>query len=569
MEVMLRRWAWVFGFAGGLCLLASVSVYWLLERFDGRVTGFLVAGAVLLLVYAGLDRENLKNTASQRSFSYTTGSLLLQIVMVMIGIVGFSLAERYDKTWDFTEQGDYTLSEHTLKVIAGLDEPVRFLAFFGMSGDVRAERLLRLYDEASDAVQVEWIDPMSNPQKAQLYDVTSSHTLVLQQGDRIQRLESDLTEEQITQKLVIVQSDEDHIVCWAVGHGEADPDDELTADGLGGVVLAAESLNFQFLRANIATEGIDRKCEALVVARPLNDWLPFEREALAAYLAEGGRVMVLLDDPPILYAAAAALERLPPPPTPDGFVADLERFGVLAGNDLVVDPDPRNSLVGVDDGSVLVLSGQGIVHHAITESLGASVVLRVARSVRSAEDVQGITSHPLLRASVESWGETEPLKEPQPDLDTEVVGEVPVAVWAEIADPTVLHVVTPPEGSPPVEDGVPKLPFGSEPVDLRSDLGRAVPSDFAPKPGGRLVVFGDTDWATNQLYTLGNNRDLFLNTLAWLVDEEDQIGERPQPAETLEITGIEAGMLCLVSIVFVPGLAALLAVVTLVRRRFL
>ncbi|MEZ4322038.1 MAG: Gldg family protein [Myxococcota bacterium] len=569
---LMQKWAWVFGFAGTLCLGSAASMYWLFERFDGRVIGFLVAGAVLLLAYAALDRERLQDATSQRSFNYASGSLLLQGVVVMIGIVAYALAERYDTTWDLTERGDYTLSEHTQRVIAGLDEPVRFLAFFGSGpGSPKDERLIRLYDEASPNIALEWIDPMSNPQKAQMYEVSSSHTLILQQGDRTQRLESDITEERLTQKLVIVQSEEDHIVCWAVGHGEADPDDEATPGGLGGVVLAAEALNFQILRSNIATEGIDRECEALVVARPLTDWLPYEREALAAYLAEGGRVMVLLDDPPILYEAAATLENVPVPATPDGFTADLERFGIRVGNDLVVDPDPRNNLVGVEDGSVLVLSGNGVVQHAITEGLSAAVLLRVARSVSPGEDVPGIALYPLLRASAESWGETRPLEEPRPDLDSELVGEVPVAAWAEIGDPTVLKIVTPPggaEGSAP-EGFDPSVQFGSAPLDLKADLGRAVPADFTPKPGGRLVVYGDTDWASNQLYTLGNNRDLFLNTLAWLVDEEDQIGERPQPAETLEITGIEAGLLCLISIVFVPGAAAALAVLLLVRRRFL
>ena len=151
---------------------------------------------------------------------------------------------------------------------------------------------------------------------------------------------------------------------------------------------------------------------------------------------------------------------------------------------------------------------------------------------------------------------------------------MPIAVWAEIANPDILQVVTPPPGSEPLDGAVPgaaggELVLGTDPGDFRADLGRAVPADFAPKPGGRLVVYGDTDFATNQFLLLGNNRDLFLNTIAWLVDEEDQIGERPEAGETLDMTGMEAGLLCLVSIVFVPGMAALLAAFTLVRRRFL
>ena len=42
-----------------------------------------------------------------------------------------------------------------------------------------------------------------------------------------------------------------------------------------------------------------------------------------------------------------------------------------------------------------------------------------------------------------------------------------------------------------------------------------------------MVVVGDSDFASNRFLVWGNNRDLFLNAVAWLVDEEDQIGERP------------------------------------------
>ena len=67
---------------------------------------------------------------------------------------------------------------------------------------------------------------------------------------------------------------------------------------------------------------------------------------------------------------------------------------------------------------------------------------------------------------------------------------------------------------------------------------------------------------------LGNNADLFLNTVAWLVDEDDQIGERPPAAETLTITDFGQSMLCLTSVVLVPGAAALAALLALLRRRW-
>jgi ABC-type uncharacterized transport system involved in gliding motility auxiliary subunit len=100
-------------------------------------------------------------------------------------------------------------------------------------------------------------------------------------------------------------------------------------------------------------------------------------------------------------------------------------------------------------------------------------------------------------------------------------------------------------------------------------LTRAVPADLAPKAGGRLVVIGDSDFASNQFLSWGNDRDLFLNAVAWLTDEEDQIGERPEQGEPLEIGGAASALWCLLSVVVVPGIAAGVAAITLVRRSYL
>jgi hypothetical protein len=83
------------------------------------------------------------------------------------------------------------------------------------------------------------------------------------------------------------------------------------------------------------------------------------------------------------------------------------------------------------------------------------------------------------------------------------------------------------------------------------------------------VVLGDQQLLDNATLALGNNQDLGLNAVAWLVGEEAQIGERPKAADKLTVTALGEGMMCLVSVVFVPGTAAALAMAALLRRRFL
>lgn len=543
---LIRQWSWVLGFAGALLVLAGGVAWWLVGEVAGPGVGFFTAGGLGLGAWIALDRERILAAARSRAFAYDTGSALLQVVVLLIAIVAFNLAVRHDTSFDLTTKGTFTLSDHTMTVLREIDEPIRLLAFArtGTGGTRELERLVRLIDDASPMVTAEWIDPLANPLKAQQYEVTSQYgTILLVQGERLQRLEGDLTESEIVQRLVVVQSEQDHRICWSTGHGESDPDDEQSMEGHGAADLFLEGLNYTVTETIVATEGIDRACEALLIVRPRVEWLPFEREALAAYVAEGGRVLVLID-----------------PDTVPDFAADLERFGFRVGNDWVLDVDPRNTLTGVEDASVPVLSGRGLVPHPITRDLGAAIALPITRSVTPLEDLEGIVVQPLLRTSERAWAETNIQGEWVADEGVDLIGDVPVAAVARIEDPSVLRVVPHSAPSGTTEPGT---------FDLAADLGRAVPADLAPKPGGRVVVIGDADFANNLWVTRGNNRDLLLNAVAWLVDEDDQIGERADVAESLDISVLSAGLLCVVSVLVVPGTAALFAVFTLLRRRFL
>ncbi len=532
----MQRWVWLVGAAGLVALVAGASLGWAHGSVEGAPQSLLVAGAVLLLLYALFDHEQVSRTVRTRSFAHGSASAMLVLLAATAGVAAYALARQHDHTWDLTRERAYTLSDHTVQVLRGVDEPVEVLAFF-RTGSENARDFRNLVDrmrEHTDRLKVRWIDPLREPRLAEEHDVTSERgTVILRTADgRTQRLEGDPSEEEFVRKLVLLLSDTEHRICWALGHGEPDPDDEFDERGMGVAVIELEELNYRVTRQVMPTTGIDPGCEALVVARPGLRWEPWELEALAAYLGAGGRVLLMIE--------------------PDGspeLAEEMERYGLRLRPDVVLDLNPENQLMGVDDPSVVVLHGRNLLSHPITANLAAAVVLPIARSVEPVADPpDGIHPAAILRTSEQAWGETgggDPLDVPEPDPGTELVGEVPVMAVVEIDDPAALEV--------------------ADPTD--PELGVGIPDDWAPKPGGRLVVVGDGDFAANGYLALGNNRDLFLNTLAWLVDEEDQIGERPEAGETLEIDDLSAAFLCLISVVFVPAGVAGLAILTWLRRR--
>jgi ABC-type uncharacterized transport system involved in gliding motility auxiliary subunit len=78
--------------------------------------------------------------------------------------------------------------------------------------------------------------------------------------------------------------------------------------------------------------------------------------------------------------------------------------------------------------------------------------------------------------------------------------------------------------------------------------------DAPPKPETRLAVIGDSDFASNAYLGVQGNRDLLMNTVNWLAQQESQIAIRPRDPADRRITLTEnaaTGMFWL-SIVIVP-----------------
>jgi ABC-type uncharacterized transport system involved in gliding motility auxiliary subunit len=561
----LIRWSWVFGLAGGFSVLAAFALWYVLGDVAGSPRAFAFAGSIGLFLWLVLDRERLGDTVTSRAFTYGSTASLLTVMVATLATGLYVVARDHDTSWDWTGRGTFSLSEHSRQVCAGMNQDVRILAFYrSRSWPAQKFRdLSRAYGEVCPRLQFEVVDPVARPSLAREHEVqVETGVLILTREDgEIRRLEGRLDEERLTDALVVLLADTEHRICWTQGHGEPSPDDEHSERGLGLMVFEVDDLNYQIVPLITASEGVPRSCDAVIVASPESDWLPIEREALAAYLAEGGRVLVMLE----------------PEWAPD-LSADMGRYGVELRNDVVLDLNPQNQLLGVDEPTFVVLTDDNLRPHPITASLGASIVLGVARSVSVDVNANGVSAREILVTSEQAWGETDLRADGVgPDGD-ELQGEVPLMVVVEVIDPLALGVAAPSRAAvkapaDPPEDGSVAGPdampsLGEMPeVDLAGDVGRGVPVDFAPVPGGRLVVIGDSDFANNRFMQLGNNRDLFLNSLAWLVEEEAQLGQRPEAGDVLELTELQGAVLVLITVFGVPGLTIFAALLTLLRRR--
>jgi ABC-type uncharacterized transport system involved in gliding motility auxiliary subunit len=204
--------------------------------------------------------------------------------------------------------------------------------------------------------------------------------------------------------------------------------------------------------------------------------------------------------------------------------------GVKIGNDIVVDPANALPLVGAETVFANHYGSHPIVRALANE--GLPVILPLARSVSKA-DSAGATfgsSTVLVETSADGWGETSLARlEEQVKKDAQ---DAPGPVGLAVA-------VGPAEG------------------------------DKAASKKPRLIVVGNSRFATNG--TLGNagNANFFLNSIHWLTGSEKQIGIAPKTPEqaSVSLTQGQVRRIGLFSIFGLPALAIVLGVWVWYRRR--
>jgi ABC-type uncharacterized transport system involved in gliding motility auxiliary subunit len=85
----------------------------------------------------------------------------------------------------------------------------------------------------------------------------------------------------------------------------------------------------------------------------------------------------------------------------------------------------------------------------------------------------------------------------------------------------------------------------------------------------RIVVYGDSDFASNNYLNLSGNRDLFLNTVSWLAEEENLIAIRPKEGGQFfhPVTADQERLIFWLSMIVLPVMVMGSGVATYVWRR--
>ena len=119
-------------------------------------------------------------------------------VLVLLGY----LSKRYDVVWDWTVGKRNTLTQASQKQLQSMDSPIKFIAFAYPGADERAsvDFFVGRYQRVKPDIEVEFVDPASQPAKVREYKISTPGEVVLEYQGRRENLRG-LSEQEITTAL--------------------------------------------------------------------------------------------------------------------------------------------------------------------------------------------------------------------------------------------------------------------------------------------------------------------------------------------------------------------------------
>ncbi|PAX55890.1 GldG family protein [Brunnivagina elsteri] len=522
MKAIRKKQSWKLIFLlGPFLVTAGLTVGLVSGKWGITPLALLIPGIAIIATWL-IWQIKVTNWWGKRSTQAGTNALLATLaVLVILGLINF-LGSRYYWRTDLTETKLFSLAPQTQELLKKLPEPVKVL-IFDVTQNSQDRDLLENYRRQSDKFKFEYIDPQTSYGIAKQFGVKEPGEVYLE-NNQIRKLvqvvnpRDRLSETRITNRLQQIISGKTTKVYFLQGHGEY----QLTA-GENAISQAVQSLNeknFVTEPLNLAEKGkIPEDANVVVVASAKRALLDSEVKLLQDYLNGGGNVLLMID-----------------PDTEPKLDPLLNEWGVKLDNRLVVDATGNETL----GPAVPIVTQYG--NHPITEKFGNGISFyRLARSIEIIP-VNGVQATPLLitKPFPNSWAESDQKSEKlefNEGKDRKGPLNLGVALTRKVSTTTPI----PPATSTPTPTPTPTPTTNKE---------------------SRLVVIGNSDFATDRFFQQQLNGDVFLNSVTWLNQQDQQpLSIRPKELKNrrINLSSAQVILLRLSSLLVLPFLGFLSA----------
>jgi ABC-type uncharacterized transport system involved in gliding motility auxiliary subunit len=528
--------------------------------------GLIFAGITVIITTALIFLYFNQGFWSMRSTTAATNALISTVaVIVILGLINF-LAVKYSYRQDFTETKLYTLSPQSQQLVKNLAQPLTVYVFDSQPNSID-RTLLENYARYNSKFKYEFVDPQVKIGLAEKFDVERVGAIYLEYIDKKQFVQSispatRLSEVKLTNAIAKIQRTEQPIIYILQGHGE--PSLGEGAVSFSQAVTNLQEKGYLVNPLNLATSPlVPPDASVLIVSNGERGLLEGEVKALKQYVERGGSLFVM-------YNAD----------TPVKINSILAEWGVTFDDGLVVDASGTGEIFGLGPSVTLVVNYGS---HPITQDFGNSIsVFPWARAIIT-KPVENITATALLITNPQTWAESNTdAEEVQLDPNEDLAGPLDIGVALVRKNPQAQSAETERDNSPPNAPAKPEdintpisqpesktaLPNPPKPQtpdsqSLTSGKAKTIPAET------KMVVVGNSNFATNGWFQQQLNGDVFLNAIAWLANQDSEtlsISPKQPTNRRLNLTVWQAGLIGWLALLIIPGLGLITATVTWWRR---
>lgn len=444
----------------------------------------------------------------------------------------YLISLQHNRAIDLTSTRTYSLSDLTERVLEGLDRPVRLVAFTELPRETEA--YFARFAAISPRITYEIRDPIRDLAAAQSMEsqvLPEDIFVIAEKSDgtrRQKRLSSfdKLDEGAIVNAIIEVTRDTARKLYFTTGHGEratqspGKPAPNQLDPAISAAVRLIGERAFEVEEWPIIQNGfIPADCAALIMAGPVSDPSPAVLDVIRAYLAGGGKMLLMLDPPRSRSARFEGMQQL------------LLDYDLVAPDAYVLDDNALTGRGGAER-ALTALVAMKNPSNPIVQNLptGQVMMMPFARPIlKNAKPSPGVNSEELLYTGNGSW----------------LADTAAILVRGEIPPPN-------PEAQRP-------LPVTS--IAWKSDKALS-------GAGSRLFVTGDSDMFTNDIINEAS-MVLLLNAINWLTENESQIAIPPRmmPNTPLVLSARQGRVLFAALVITIPSLILIGGLGYTVRRR--
>ena len=481
------------------------------------------AGLGLLVLTAVANMGTLAAFSRKRSARHGANAVLMILMFTAVLVVIQAISMRNTHRIDVTANKRFTLSGQTRTLLDQLDDEVVVTAFF-RSSDVQAvlaSNLLAMYGNQNKLFRFSLVDPDRKPHIAESKRVRPGQVLVEHKSS--QRVIDGISEEKLTNAILLATRQVQKTVYFITGHDEKRIDFN-DREGFSAARISLEEQGFKVYQLSLLdVDSIPPDCAVLVVAGPKKELLDHETAKVALYLERGGSVLFLLD-----------------PRRPVGRIEPiLARYHVVVDDIVLLD-----ELVVVDAGEKVFDATYTKIRryegHAITRDFRAITIFPMSRplAIVPAEGDLSVNAQYLAITEKSAWGETDMVNFSSGTATRDENDVPPPLAVALVSERTNRF-----DRSAGLKDAVVK---------------------------SRIVVVGDSDFATNRFIGVLGNSDFFLNAMEYLAEEDIVIPIRLRTGlgDRVFISAAEGRLIFVLCLVLLPLMVISLgAFVHLKKRR--